>query len=228
MSVDVSSASLGCDRMPRPLSFTGRRWVEPDDDAGAVALATNLGVTPLVGRCLARRVPSGIVGRSWMTPDLADLHDPFLMANMDVAVERVRRAVDRGEHVRIVTDYDVDGTTSSLILQETLRIQGARSGGTGAKVDYHIPHRFHEGYGFSAEAARRAVDEGVQLIVTADIGVRDHDAVTARGPAASTSSSWITTSRPARACPPMRPPCSVRPRRAARTRTGIWRRAVCR
>ena len=169
--------------MPWPLSFTGRRWVEPEDDAGAAALATNLGVAPLVGRCLARRVPSGIVGRSWMTPALSDLHDPFLMANMDVAVERVRRAVDRGERVRIVTDYDVDGTTSSLILQETLRIQGARSvvagGGPGAKVDYHIPHRFHEGYGFSVEAARRAVEEGVQLIVTADIGVRDHDAVTA-------------------------------------------------
>jgi single-stranded-DNA-specific exonuclease len=180
MSIAVSSSgSLGCDRMPRPLSFTGRRWVEPEDDAGAVALATNLGVAPLVGRCLARRVPSGIVGRSWMTPELADLHDPFLMMNMDVAVERVRRAVDRGERVRIVTDYDVDGTTSSLILQETFRIQGARSGGTGARVDYHIPHRFHEGYGFSVDAARRAVEEGVQLIVTADIGVRDHAAVTA-------------------------------------------------
>jgi single-stranded-DNA-specific exonuclease len=164
--------------MPWPLSFTGRRWVEPDDDAGADALAANLGIAPLVGRCLARRVPSGIVGRAWMTPELSDLHDPFLMANMDVAVERVSRAVDRGEKVRIVTDYDVDGTTSSLILQETFRIQGARTGGAGAKVDYHIPHRFHEGYGFSVEAARRAVEDGVQLIVTADIGVRDHEAVT--------------------------------------------------
>jgi single-stranded-DNA-specific exonuclease len=114
-----------------------------------------------------------------MTPELGDLHDPFLMANMDVAVDRVRRAVEHGERVRIVTDYDVDGTTSSLLLQETFRILASRSGGTGARVDYHIPHRFHEGYGFSLDAARRAVEEGVQLIVTADIGVRDHEAVTA-------------------------------------------------
>ncbi len=95
------------------------------------------------------------------------------MAGMGVALARLRRAVRDGERIRIVTDYDVDGTTSSLILQSALRILGVTDA-----LSYHIPDRFDEGYGFSVRAADRAADDGVGLLVTADIGVRDHAAVT--------------------------------------------------
>jgi single-stranded-DNA-specific exonuclease len=91
---------------------------------------------------------------------------------MDVAVARLRQAVENQERVRVVTDYDVDGTTSSLILQSTLRLLGLRD------ISYHIPDRKGEGYGFSIVAAETAAADGIHLIVTADIGVKDHASVT--------------------------------------------------
>jgi single-stranded-DNA-specific exonuclease len=91
---------------------------------------------------------------------------------MDAAVDLVRRAVRDRLRMRIITDYDVDGTTSSLILQATMRILEA-----GDAVDWHIPNRFGEGYGFTQIAARKAAEDKVGVVVTADIGVRDHASV---------------------------------------------------
>ncbi len=117
----------------------------------------------------------GLDREVWTTPaSLDDLHDPYAMSGMAEAVERLRRAAAGGEHIRILTDYDVDGTTSSLILQAVLRRVAP-----GVVLDYHIPDRFTEGYGFSVEAAAKAAADGVSLLVTADIGVRDHAAVAA-------------------------------------------------
>jgi single-stranded DNA-specific DHH superfamily exonuclease len=96
-------------------------------------------------------------------------------------VARIERAIDRSEHIRLVTDYDVDGTTSCLILHAALdRLvtrQAAR--GSAAEVSYHVPDRFAEGYGLSMRAVERAAADGVTLLVTADIGVRDHATVRA-------------------------------------------------
>lgn len=154
------------------LSWTGRRWTLREvDEAEALALARSLDLPPLAARCLQPRVPAPRASE-WLRPELSHLHDPYEMLGMDVAVERLRAAVRDGQRVRIVTDYDVDGTTSSLILQSTLAALGLRD-----RVDYHIPDRFDEGYGFSTRAAQRAAEEGVDLVVTADIGVRDHAAV---------------------------------------------------
>ena len=104
---------------------------------------------------------------------MSDLHDPFAMHDMNKAVARIQRAVSENHRIRIVTDYDVDGTTSSLILQATLMLLGVATD----RLDYHIPDRFTEGYGLSRHAAEQAVEDGVQLLVTADIGVRDHASV---------------------------------------------------
>ena len=108
----------------------------------------------------------------WFAPHLDQLHDPMLMHGMAAAVTRLNTAIQENQRVRIITDYDVDGTTSSLILQATLRILHPT-----IALDYHIPGRFDEGYGFSTVAAQRAVDDNVDLIITADIGVRDQAAV---------------------------------------------------
>lgn len=155
-----------------PLSATGHRWRLSGDDPTRVArLAHQLGLPPLVARVLMRRAPAEDLD-AWLQPSLDHLHDPYAMLGMATAVDRLRRAVRDREQVRIVTDYDVDGTTSSLILQGVLRLLGG-----GDRLDYHIPHRFDEGYGFSVAAARQAVQDGVKLLVTADIGVRDQEAV---------------------------------------------------
>ena len=154
-------------------SLTGQQWtlraVSPED---ARRLENQLQLHPVVARCLAARVSDPTLARTWLRPSLDHLHDPNLIMGMDRAIPRIRRAVQDKERIRIVTDYDVDGTTSSLIIQGTMRLLGA-----GHLVDYHIPDRFKEGYGFSEIAAKQAAEDGVGLIITADIGVRDHAAV---------------------------------------------------
>ncbi|MBM76709.1 MAG: single-stranded-DNA-specific exonuclease RecJ [Proteobacteria bacterium] len=117
----------------------------------------------------------------WLRPSLKQLHDPYLMMGMKAAVQRINSAIVNGERIRIVTDYDVDGTTSSLILQAMLHIlmrqNGASSEDLKSRVDYHIPDRFNEGYGFSVAAAQQATQDSIDLLITADIGIRDHQAV---------------------------------------------------
>ena len=154
--------------------MTGHLWqVASEDEAHAPALAQRLGVSPVAARCIASRIH--LAGaEQWLTPSLDDLHDPMRMHQMPAALKRIHAAVANGEHIRIVTDYDVDGTTSSLILQSTLRLLGG-----GTRIDHHIPDRQDEGYGFSRRAAEAAAADGVDLVITADIGVRDHDAVSA-------------------------------------------------
>jgi single-stranded-DNA-specific exonuclease len=155
-----------------PLSLTGARWEATHVDADALATLVDRGLHPVTARCMAARQPADSAdATAWLTPHRDHLLDPAGMLGMAAAVERVRRAAADGHRVRIITDYDVDGTTSSLILQATLRRLGVRD------VSYHIPDRFDEGYGFSVRAADTAADDGMDLIVTADIGVRDHASV---------------------------------------------------
>jgi len=103
----------------------------------------------------------------FLSPDWSDFHDPFLMLGMERALERLNKAIANHEPIRVVTDYDVDGTMSSLILQSTLRIMGHNN------LSYHIPDRKVEGYGLTEIAVNKAIEDGIHLIVTADIGVRD-------------------------------------------------------
>lgn len=155
-------------------SLTGARWapqvVAPEHLEGL----RHKGLSPIATRVLALRWGDQ-AQQLPLEPSIDQLHDPQTMRNMDAAVDRLRFAVKRGEKVRVVTDYDVDGTTSSLILQAALKL--ATGSHPGAEVTYHIPDRFLEGYGFSPAAADAAAESGVGLIVTADIGVRDHAAV---------------------------------------------------
>ncbi|MBX2801068.1 MAG: single-stranded-DNA-specific exonuclease RecJ [Myxococcales bacterium] len=118
--------------------------------------------------------PHGFAPEEWLAPRMEHFHDPLGMHNMEVALDRLKRALRDKQRIRVVTDYDVDGTTSSLILQAALRVMDPE-----VQLDYHIPNRFGEGYGFSQKAAEQAAADGVGLVVTADIGVRDHKAVAA-------------------------------------------------
>ena len=158
------------------LSLTGARWAHREADRERVAaLARATGLSPAAAQVLALRHGGTVEeAEQWLKPTYEHLHDPLAMLNMEAAVDRLRRALADRERLRVVTDYDVDGTTSSLILQATLKILDPQ-----VRLDYHIPNRFGEGYGFSQKAAECASEDEVGLVVTADIGVRDHGSVTA-------------------------------------------------
>lgn len=153
----------------------GMLWEKKDCDLEFVEeVRKSFGVSEFLAKCLSQLKPqfeSMEEVRSFLSPSMADYHDPHLMKGMSEAEARLRRAIAEREKIRIVTDYDVDGTMSSLILQATLKILGHTA------LSYHIPHRKAEGYGFSTAAAQKAVEDGVGLIVTADIGVRDVEAI---------------------------------------------------
>jgi single-stranded-DNA-specific exonuclease len=106
----------------------------------------------------------------FLNPRIEDLHDPFLLRDMDRAVERVRLAIDRREPIEIHGDYDVDGVTSTVVLKKALELAGAESG-------WHIPHRLHDGYGMQPGAVEEAAKRGVRLIISVDNGIRAEAAI---------------------------------------------------
>jgi hypothetical protein len=136
-------------------------------------LATRCGISKVAAAVLANRQLTDLDAvKHLLNPSLHQLRDPLLLPDMRAAVERIQQAIARAETILIHGDYDVDGVTGTTILVKALSFMGA-------KVRWHIPDRFDEGYGFTMAAVERAKREGVQLIVTADIGVRDHVPVAA-------------------------------------------------
>ncbi|MBO0727187.1 MAG: single-stranded-DNA-specific exonuclease RecJ, partial [Blastocatellia bacterium] len=134
-------------------------------------LQSETGENRILLRCLINRgFTNAEEVRKFLAPGfIDDLHSPFLLRDMELAAERLRRAIRDRERMMIVTDFDVDGTTSSVILSHTLRLLGA-----GDLISCYIPDRFTEGYGLSREIVERAAAEGYQIIVTADIGIKSH------------------------------------------------------
>ncbi|HWQ33176.1 MAG TPA: single-stranded-DNA-specific exonuclease RecJ [Blastocatellia bacterium] len=126
---------------------------------------------PLLLRCLINRgitEPAEIA--HFLSPDFSThLHDPALLRDMPVAVERLHRAVREGERVLVVTDFDVDGTTSSVILSNVLRLIGGDN-----LITCYVPDRFTEGYGLSKQIIEKAAAENFRVILTADIGIKSH------------------------------------------------------
>ena len=95
-----------------------------------------------------------------------DSHDPFLMPDMDIAVERIRRAAHAGEYISVWSDYDCDGIPGGVALTEFLRAIGCR-------VRHYIPHRHEEGYGLNIAGLSELAAEGIKLIITVDLGTSD-------------------------------------------------------
>ena len=140
-----------------------RRWdLLP---AAPPELAPRLKVSPLGAQLLYNR---GIVElalvRELLAPDLTGLHDPFLLPQMDRAVERIRRAIDAGETVAVYGDFDADGVTATALLQGALTALGGRA------IAY-IPHRVREGHGLNVPALRTLREQGAGLLITVDCGV---------------------------------------------------------
>lgn len=148
-------------------SLVERRWVPRRTALEETArLAPALGVSETVAGVLAvRGVETEEDARALLEPSLEQLHDPFLMLGMRESVERVLRAVDAGERILVYGDYDVDGTTGTVVLRRALSFLGAQTG-------YHVPHRFTEGYGIRRDVLERAKADGYSLVISVDCGIR--------------------------------------------------------
>lgn len=124
-----------------------------------------LGIDRLTARLLRNRdILTLEEARMFMYGNLGDMHSPWLLKDMDVAVIQILGAIGEGKKIRIIGDYDVDGVTSSYIL-----LKGFES--LGAEVSVAIPHRIHDGYGLSDGLVEDAAKDGVELIVTCDNGI---------------------------------------------------------
>ena len=134
-------------------------------------LSSELGVDPVLAELLVQRgVCTFEQARSFFRPNLSDLHDPFLMQDMDKAVERVRQAVVSGEKILVYGDYDVDGTTAVSLVYSFLRR-------LTRQIDFYIPERYDEGYGVSYKGIDWASENGFRLIITLDCGIKANEKV---------------------------------------------------
>jgi len=142
-----------------------------EEKEASQALAGELGINPILGRLLVQRgIETAAEARKFFRPQLQDLHDPFLMKDMDVAVERLNRAMGRKERILIYGDYDVDGTTAVALVYKF--IQQFYS-----NIDYYIPDRYNEGYGVSVQGIDYAAETGVTLIIVLDCGIKAVDEI---------------------------------------------------
>ena len=105
-----------------------------------------------------------------INPQKKDLYDPFLYQDMQKAVDRIKAAIDKQEQITIYGDYDVDGITSTSIVYEALL-------SLGAKVNYYIPNRFKDGYGANPNTYQKLINQGTQLFITVDNGIRALEAI---------------------------------------------------
>jgi single-stranded-DNA-specific exonuclease len=156
-----SEALLGVDS-----SLTGRQWhLTGGDERKAAMISQRLGLPELLGRVLACREIDIDVVEAFLNPTLRDsLPDPFHLLDMDKAADRLAEAVKTGETIGIFGDYDVDGATSSALLQRFFH-------SVGAEVIVHIPDRMIEGYGPNAPALLGLQAKGCGVVVTVDCGI---------------------------------------------------------
>ncbi len=147
------------------MSLCGKEWVWPDDKKGlTLELAGELDVPPALARLLLNRgISDPEQARAFLSPDINNLYDPWLMLNMDRVVERLLIALEAGEKITVYGDYDADGITASVIMIESLR----RCGG---HIDYYLPSRFDEGYGLHCEPLKQLKENGTDLVITVDCG----------------------------------------------------------
>jgi single-stranded-DNA-specific exonuclease len=136
------------------------------DEKNIDEIARELAVPEIMARILLnRQIDSFEKAYTFFRPDLENLHDPFLLKDMDKAVERLHKALHTGENILIYGDYDVDGVSSAALMYLVL------SRMVGSKVTYYIPDRMTEGYGLSVNSIREISESDVSLIVTVDCGV---------------------------------------------------------
>ena len=142
------------------------------EDADFTKIAKKAGLVPEAARLLfSRGIRDEDSLSRFLAPSLDNLHDPYLLHDMDKAVNRIRRAIEQGEFILVYGDYDADGMTSASIFKETLEQ-------LGAECLVYLPNRFTDGYGPNASVYKYFIEQqGISLIVTVDNGVAGHEAI---------------------------------------------------
>ena len=137
-------------------------------------LERELNISSAAARMLVvRGIQTADEARAFVRPSLDKLHDPFLMRDMDKAVERLHRAIAQNEKILIYGDYDVDGTTAVALMYRFLEgVQSPIADCQSPNIDYYIPDRYTEGYGVSTQGIDYAAAQGCNLIITLDCGIK--------------------------------------------------------
>ena len=142
------------------------RRLTAQEEALQQQLQCELNISAAAARMLVvRNIQSAQEAREFIRPSLDKLHDPFLMKDMDKAVERLHQALTKDEKILIYGDYDVDGTTAVAVMYRFLSP-------LTSSLDYYIPDRYNEGYGVSAQGIDYAAEQGCTLIITLDCGIK--------------------------------------------------------
>jgi single-stranded-DNA-specific exonuclease len=143
-----------------------RRWLfsTPDSRAAGIASALNISI-PLAQLLMARGCADSEQARQFLDPPLTDLYPPSALRDMEAGVDRLLHAIRERQRIEIHGDYDVDGTTSTVILKTAIEM-------AGGECTFCIPHRLRDGYGIQLAAVERAAEAGVRLIVSVDTGIR--------------------------------------------------------
>ena len=150
-----------------------KNWVikAPGDEDLIASLARELGIEKTLAQLLVQRgVKTFGEAKDFFRPNLDNLHDPFLMKDMDLAIERIQEAIKSGEKVLIYGDYDVDGTTSVALVYSFFKTHFK-------EVDYYIPDRYDEGYGISLKGVDYASEHEVSLVIALDCGIKAIDKI---------------------------------------------------
>lgn len=141
------------------------KWMVAAKRADFDKWAAHFGISPIVARILRNRdLTEEDAIEKFLHGRLEDCYTPWLLKDMDKAINAINHALEQGKHIRVIGDYDVDGICSAYILTKGLQFMGA-------KVDTAIPHRIHDGYGLNDHLIELAKEDGVGLIVTCDNGI---------------------------------------------------------
>lgn len=140
-------------------------WLIKNEPPNASLLAQKLGISRLLATLLLNRhIGTPDLAKSFLSPRLGDMNDPFLLKDMDTAVELIVKGIDQGEKITIYGDYDADGLTATALMVDFLSK-------LNSPVSFYIPHRLEEGYGLSERAIRMIANQGTEILVTVDCGI---------------------------------------------------------
>ncbi|MCQ2344752.1 MAG: single-stranded-DNA-specific exonuclease RecJ [Paludibacteraceae bacterium] len=148
------------------------QWIikrlSPEEEEKQNFIANALGISPVMAKLLVQRgISTFDEAKAFFRPELSQLHDPFLIKDMDKAVARLNKALQKKENILIYGDYDVDGTTAVALVYKFLQNYVHPS-----QLDYYIPDRYKEGYGLSKEGIDYASEHDVKLVITLDCGIK--------------------------------------------------------
>ena len=149
-----------------------KKWVVAEADNSRVAeISKKFGISPLVAKIIYMRgIRDDISIENFIKKDFSGFHDPFLLPDMEAAVDFIYDAVNSGKKIAVYGDYDVDGITATYIVYDYLRSMGAN-------VIYYIPDRAEEGYGINISAIDQLKQNQIQVIVTVDVGITAVDEI---------------------------------------------------